>query len=216
MIKVSVEEYSILSFIFDHIPSRMKPIDSTIDDIFELYQRFGEADYIGEPVSQIEHMSQSAQLAIDEGYDNEIVLAAFFHDLGHICVMNNASDNMGGFGVKRHEQIGADFLREKGFPERVAQLVENHVQAKRYLTYIDPGYYSQLSEASKKTLEYQGGVMTPQEAAAFEEDPLFHLSIRMRRWDELAKEINVPVIDLNDLKKRAKTVLEQNHSFQNS
>ncbi len=185
----------------------MKNIHSTVEEIFDLYTRYGNADYIGEPVSQIEHMSQSAQLAAAEGYDDEVILAAFFHDLGHICVMNNESMNMGGYGVKRHEQIGADYLRERGFPERVAQLVENHVQAKRYLTFKDPGYYNQLSEASKKTLEYQGGVMSAKEATAFETDPLFEVSIRMRRWDELAKEINLPLVDMQELKNKAQRML---------
>ena len=188
----------------------MKNIESTVEEIFDLYALYGDADYIGEPVSQIEHMSQSAQLALMEGYDDEVILAAFFHDLGHICVMNNENNNMGGYGVKRHEQIGADFLREKGFPERVALLVENHVQAKRYLTFRDPDYYYQLSEASKKTLEYQGGVMTADEARVFELDPLFEVSIRMRRWDELAKEINIPLLNTHELKTRALLVLTKN------
>lgn len=179
-----------------------------VDEIFDLYSRFGDADYIGEPVSQIEHMSQSAQLAINEGFDNEVVLAAFFHDIGHICVMNNESSTMGGYGVKRHEQIGADYLRECGFPERVAKLVENHVQAKRFLTCRYPEYFSQLSEASKKTLEYQGGVMTEEEASAFEKDPLFETSILMRKWDELAKETDLPIVDLEDLKTRARSLLK--------
>jgi predicted HD phosphohydrolase len=154
-------------------------------------------------------MSQSAQLAIAEGYDDEVVLAAFFHDLGHICVMSNEVNNMGGYGVKRHEQVGADFLRDQGFPERIAKLVENHVQAKRYLTFRDADYYNQLSEASKQTLKHQGGVMSAEEAKAFEDDELFEVSIRMRRWDELAKEMNIPIVDLNDLRKRAKEVLER-------
>jgi 2-amino-1-hydroxyethylphosphonate dioxygenase (glycine-forming) len=187
----------------------MNTINSTVVEIFNLYEKYGDADYIGEPVSQIEHMSQSAQLAVEEGYDDEVVLAAFFHDIGHICVMKAETETMGGFGVKRHEQIGADFLRERGFPERVARLVENHVQAKRYLTFKDRQYYSQLSEASKITLEYQGGVMTADEARAFEEDELFDVSIRMRRWDEMAKEMNVPIMKLGGLKKRAVQVLEQ-------
>ncbi len=190
----------------------MKNVIATVDEIFDLYTRYGDADYIGEPVSQIEHMSQSAQLALAEGYDDEVVLAAFFHDLGHICVMNNEEMNMGGYGVKRHEQVGADYLRERGFPERIAQLVENHVQAKRYLTFKDPDYYHQLSEASKKTLEYQGGVMSEEEAHAFETDPLFEVSIRMRRWDELAKEINIPLVELHDLKRRALLVLNDSRS----
>src|SRR6187431_1174361 len=131
----------------------------TVAEVFSLYEKFGDEDYIGEPVSQLEHMSQSAQLAMNEGYDDEVILAAFFHDIGHICVMNNEANSMNGFGVRSHEKIGGDYLREKGFPERVANLVENHVQAKRYLTYRFPEYYAQLSDASKKTLNYQGGIM---------------------------------------------------------
>ncbi len=40
------------------------------------------------------------------------------------------------------------------------RLVEYHVQAKRYLTFSQPDYYARLSEASRRTLAYQGGVMT--------------------------------------------------------
>ncbi len=185
----------------------MKNKDEIVEELFALYEKYGSADYIGEPVSQLEHMSQAAQLAIDEKYDDEVVLAAFFHDIGHICVMANAENNMGGFGVKSHEKIGADFLREKGFPERIAKLVENHVQAKRYLTFISPDYYNKLSDASKKTLEFQGGKMTKQEARDFEKDSLFQVSIRLRHWDEMAKEINKPIIDLTELKQKAKATL---------
>jgi phosphonate degradation associated HDIG domain protein len=185
----------------------MKTEQPVIDEIFDLYERYGQADYIGEPVSQIEHMSQSAQLAIEGGYDDEVVLAAFFHDLGHICVQASAEQSMAGYGVKSHEKIGADFLRAKGFPERVARLVENHVQAKRYLTYKYPSYYENLSEASKKTLEFQGGVMSKTEAEVFELDSLFEVSILLRKWDEEAKITNVPLITLELLKEKCRRVL---------
>jgi phosphonate degradation associated HDIG domain protein len=185
-------------------------IDQTVDEVFALYTRYGNEDYIGEPVSQLEHMSQAVQLAQKEGFDNEVVLAAFFHDIGHICVMQNQENNMGGYGVRSHEKVGADFLRAKGFPEKVASLVELHVQAKRYLTFKYPDYYNNLSEASKKTLEFQGGVMQPEEAVTFETHPLFEISILMRKWDELAKEINIPVIDLEALKALSKKVLNAN------
>ena len=185
----------------------MKNIESIVDEIFDLYQKYGDADYIGEPVSQLEHMSQAAQLAIEEGCDDEVVLAAFFHDIGHICASHYSEEKMAGYGVRRHEQIGAEFLLERGFSSRVARLVENHVQAKRYLTYKYPGYYENLSEASKKTLEFQGGRMNTLEASEFERDPLFDLSVRMRRWDELAKEVNTPLLDLELLKSKARIVL---------
>jgi phosphonate degradation associated HDIG domain protein len=174
-----------------------------VNEVFELYDRYGNEDYIGEPVSQIEHMSQTAALAMKEGYDDEVILAAFFHDIGHICVSRNKENDMGGFGTKSHEKIGADFLREKGFSERIAKLVENHVQAKRYLTFKQPDYFLNLSEASKKTLVLQGGVMSESEAAAFEKDPLFDTSIKMRYWDEQAKELNTPLIDMEKIKARA-------------
>ncbi|MFJ5299913.1 phosphonate degradation HD-domain oxygenase [Pseudomonas sp. NPDC088368] len=185
----------------------MQQAQHVVNEVFDLYLQRGSDDYIGEPVSQIEHMSQSAQLALGEGYDDEVVLAAFFHDIGHICDHDLDASSMGGYGVGSHERVGADYLRKCGFSERVAKLVEYHVQAKRYLTLRQPGYYAQLSEASRRTLEYQGGVMSEAEATAFEQDPLCNVSLRMRQWDERAKEMNVPVIDLKILKEKALALL---------
>ena len=186
----------------------MERNEQIVAEVFALYERFGDSDYIGEPVSQIEHMSQAAELAMAEGFDDEVVLAAFFHDIGHICA--ESAESMGGFGVVSHERLGADYLRRAGFSERMARLVEYHVQAKRYLTLKEPGYYERLSEASRRTLEYQGGVMTEAEAEAFAQDPLCAVSLRMRQWDELAKEIHVPVIDLGLLKGKAVELLSRN------
>ena len=179
--------------------------EQAIADVFGLYEQHGAADYIGEPVSQIEHMSQAAQLAMAEGFDDEVVLAAFFHDIGHLC--GQGADNMGGYGVVSHERLGADYLRRAGFSERMAKLVEYHVQAKRYLTFSQPDYYARLSEASRRTLAYQGGVMSADEAHSFEQDPLCAVSLRMRHWDEQAKEMHVPVLDLEVLKAKARAVL---------
>ncbi|KTC52286.1 phosphohydrolase [Pseudomonas fluorescens ABAC62] len=179
--------------------------EQVIADIFGLYERYGAADYIGEQVSQIEHMSQAAQLAMAEGFDDEVILAAFFHDVGHLC--GQGGDDMGGYGVVSHERLGADYLRRAGFSERMARLVEYHVQAKRYLTFSQPDYYARLSEASRHTLAYQGGVMNAEQARAFEQDPLYAVSLRMRDWDERAKQMHVPVLNLKILKAKARRLL---------
>jgi phosphonate degradation associated HDIG domain protein len=181
--------------------------DEKLDLIFGLYEAYGNEDYIGEPVSQIEHMCQSAQLAEKEGFDEEVILAAFFHDIGHLFSHLHTTESMGGFGTKRHEQIGADYLRKLGFSEKIAKLVENHVQAKRYLTFRYPEYFERLSEASRQTLVYQGGPMTESEAAEFETDPLFEASLKMRTWDEEAKLEFVPLPDLGKYRKMAEEVL---------
>lgn len=171
--------------------------EQTADFVISLYEKFGGDDYIGEPVSQVEHMCQSALLAESEGYDTEIILAAFFHDIGHLCEHIMEVKQMDGYGVVDHEKLGADFLLEKGFSENIASLVRNHVQAKRYLTFSNEEYYNRLSEASRKTLEFQGGRMTAAEASAFEADPLFDMHIRLRRWDEKAKLEHQPLPPLS-------------------
>ena len=190
-----------------------KKIIPVVEEIFELYQKHGSNEYAGEKVSQLEHMVQAAQLAKEGGYDDEIVLAAFLHDIGHICAASHITADMNGFGVMNHEKIGANFLRKRGFSERIARLVENHVSAKRFLTFKYPEYYEGLSEASKKTLEFQGGKMNYDEAMLFEQDDLFKEFIAMRRWDELAKEENLPLQPINYYKNLMITYLQRQYSL---
>lgn len=185
--------------------------EAIVDEVFALYENFGDEDYIGEPVSQLEHMSQAAALAEEEGYEDEVVLAAFFHDIGHLCAHSGEAASMNGYGNVDHEKLGADYLRERGFSERLASLVQSHVIAKRYLTYKNPDYYNQLSDASKATLEFQGGRMNESEAKEFESNPDADLFIRLRYWDDKAKETNVPVPNISYLKLLAISHLYKNN-----
>lgn len=175
----------------------------TVDEIFSLYERYGAEDYIGEPVSQLEHMCQAAELAGEEGYDDEVVLAAFLHDVGHLAEHLMPVQKMEGVGVMNHEKIAGDYLRQKGFSERVCTLVQSHVQAKRYLTFKLPAYYEKLSPASRETLKHQGGVMTEEEAGEFESDPLHNLYIKLREWDDKAKRQSKPLPSLDKYKRMA-------------
>jgi 2-amino-1-hydroxyethylphosphonate dioxygenase (glycine-forming) len=168
----------------------------TADEIMTMYRQHGGSEYAGEKVSQLEHMVQAAQLAEEKGFDEEVILAAFLHDIGHIAEEDNGENAMDDFGLKDHEAIGAQFLAEKGFSSRITKLVASHVNAKRYLTKADPDYYNQLSDASKRTLEFQGGMMSAEEAEKFEKDPLFSEIILMRRWDEQAKVEDKPLPEL--------------------
>lgn len=183
----------------------------TVDEVFSLYEQYGGSDYIGEPVSQLEHMCQAAQLAEAEGYDEEVILAAFFHDIGHLCEHIVETTSMDGFGVTDHEVLAGKYLREKGFSEKLASLVECHVQAKRYLTFKFPDYYNKLSEASKITLSKQGGVMNDEEAKEFERDSLHMLYIKLREWDDKAKTEHLPLPSLEVYKiMTLKHLLSQN------
>ncbi|MBS1526016.1 MAG: HDIG domain-containing protein [Bacteroidetes bacterium] len=184
--------------------------ESIIGEVFALYELHGDEDYIGEPVSQLEHMSQAAALAEAEGFEDEVILAAFFHDIGHLCA-GGEDEDMDGFGKVDHEKLGADYLREKGFSERLASLVQSHVVAKRYLTYKYPEYYDKLSDASKATLEFQGGRMNEQEASDFEQNPDADLFVRLRHWDDEAKQVNKPVDNIAHIKLLAISHLYKNN-----
>jgi predicted HD phosphohydrolase len=174
-----------------------------VNEIFALYEQYGADDYIGEPVSQLEHMCQAAQLAQAEGYDDEVVLAAFFHDMGHLCEHIMTVGQMDGYGVADHEILAGNFLRQKGFSGKIARLVESHVQTKRYLTYKYPDYFDKLSAASRITLEKQGGMMTAAEAVLFEQDHLYSLFVKLREWDDKAKLLYQPLPSLDPYKEMA-------------
>lgn len=161
--------------------------EEAVARLADLYARRGANSYVGEPVTQLEHAAQAAELARGEGYDDEVVCAAFLHDVGHLCGDDGHGERMGRWGVAHHERVGADYLSRMGFSDRVVALVARHVDAKRYLTRTRPDYYEQLSEASKQTLKFQGGPMSAAEAAEFEADPLFDLILKLREWDEAAK-----------------------------
>ena len=42
------------------------------DHVFSLYKKYGNNDYLGEPVSQLEHAIQCAMVAEKEGYSDEV------------------------------------------------------------------------------------------------------------------------------------------------
>jgi 2-amino-1-hydroxyethylphosphonate dioxygenase (glycine-forming) len=152
--------------------------------------RDAQGQYFGESVTQLEHALQCADLARASGADNEMILAALLHDIGHLIAVGDET------GSPDHDRIGATFLKELRFSERVTELVSGHVQAKRYLAWMEPSYQKQLSSASKHTLAQQGGPMSSEEPRDFEQDRLFAEKIKLRHWDELAK---VPRADTEEL-----------------
>lgn len=185
----------------DQVEMKQQP-EKITEEIFGLFELHGADEYAGEQISQLEHMYQSALLAEQENAEDEVILAAFLHDIGHLLPLDNTMRGEDGirYGMVDHEKLGADWLRRKGFGDRLCRLIASHVDAKRYLTWRHPEYYEALSEASKQTLVHQGGRMEIEEARAFEADPLFELYIRMRRWDEAAKETGIPVDGLDRLR----------------
>jgi gamma-butyrobetaine dioxygenase len=157
-----------------------------VDEIAAQFEGEGGAEYLGEPVTQAQHMFQAAALAERDGASPALVAAALLHDVGHFSGAVHGRELMAGRD-SRHSHQGADWLARWFGPE-VTEPVRLHVEAKRYLCAVEPGYFGKLSEASVYTLSVQGGPMTAAEVAAFEADPHHADAVRLRRWDEEAKD----------------------------
>ena len=167
-----------------------------LEDVFKLYEKHGSKGYIGEPISQFEHAMQAALLAEDffssaaSNVNSEVILGAFLHDIGHLLRYEPwfNGELMGDLGVMDHEKVGAIFLSRLGFPDKVCKLVAAHIVTKRYLITKNPNYFDNLSLASKQTFNYQGGKLDFIQMKAFENDDLFNFHLRIREWDDKAKE----------------------------
>jgi len=159
--------------------------ENTVEEIMTLLAGSASEAYYGEPVTQLEHGLQAAQLARDADADEETILAALLHDVGHLLGHEGRIHEK--LGVIDHDEAGAQWLRARGFSERLTALVRAHVDAKRYLVATNAGYAARLSPASTETLALQGGPMSPEEAQAFGADPMLKEKLRMRSWDEQAK-----------------------------
>ena len=182
--------------------------DCIIQKIFSYYEDYGDKDYIGEVITQNEHMIQSAMLAEKDNQSKEVILACLFHDIGHLIQLEcDKTKKMGKYGIKNHEKIGRQFLEDCKVPYPIPNLVENHVKAKRYLTYKYIDYILSLSDASKKTLYMQGGPMKVSEAEVFESSQLFDISIKMRDYDDKAKVKGVKINNFDYYKDMLKQVL---------
>ena len=121
------------------------------------------------------------------GADEELVLASLLHDIGHLL---NTEDSVRDeqVGVVNHDDVGRRWLIKRGVSERLANLVGGHVDAKRYLTATNAAYMERLSPASQQTLHLQGGPMNEADAEAFAREPELRDMLRLRSWDEMAKD----------------------------
>ncbi len=184
-------------------------LEKKLDQVFNLYLDHGNEQYIGENISQTSHMIQAAMLAEKDREGPAIILSALFHDIGQLV---KKTDQIGIYGNVNHERIGYDYLSEIGFQYPIPDLVLNHVRAKRYLTFKYPEYFDSLTTASKETLKNQGGPMLVNEAVNFEQDPLFEASIKIRNFDDNAKDPNIILKDISYYKELCYKYLIQTES----
>jgi len=180
------------------------------NQIVALFEAQGGLSYDGESVTQLQHGWQCGRLAAQAGATPALQLAAWLHDVGHLMTGLPGSPTTQGID-DAHEALGAQLLGGL-FGPAVGEPVALHVQAKRYLVAMQAGYRQGLSPDSVRSLALQGGPMTDTEAAAFMLQPHARDALRVRVWDDLAKDpgqqpVSVPAA-LADLRALMQQVLQ--------
>jgi hypothetical protein len=159
----------------------------SLQEVHELLVRRGQTQYGLEAINQLEHALQCANLAEQAGETTDTIVACLLHDLGHLLAAERVNAiEQDTHKDDLHQFIALPFLRGL-FPDAVLEPIRMHVDAKRYLCWIEPTYWDDLSIASKRSLEQQGGVFDEAQANIFIAQPYAEESVRLRRYDDLAK-----------------------------
>ena len=170
--------------------------EKLIANLDRLYRSYGQRHY-GENCTQYEHMAQCGWWADQKGFEEELAIAAFLHDVGHLIAEEQDLEDRDELGYARHDELAENWLRQQGLPESICVPIGMHVQAKRYLVTRNKSYLADLSLASKATLAQQGGPFSEAQCLAFESSPHFDQAIRLRELDELGKadDFDLPPLD---------------------
>lgn len=160
-------------------------MQNSLTDILNILSTKGSAQYGREAVSQLEHALQCATLAETANRSNEMIAACLLHDLGHL--IHSLGEDAAVHGLDdRHEYRAIPLLQEM-FGPAVTEPIRLHVDAKRYLCAVNDTYWDALSPASKRSLELQGGIFSPEAAEAFIQQPYAQDAVQLRIWDDSAK-----------------------------
>lgn len=173
-------------------PGSVRRTFGSVAALLSCLRRGRSLRYSGEPVTQWEHALQTAALALQAGASAHLTTAALLHDVGHLVAADTGLDTPTLMGIDdRHEQRGAHLLGEL-FGTAVTAPIRLHVMAKRFLVTTTAGYGDRLSEDSRRSLVLQGGPMSTTEVDAFRKQRHADDALRLRCWDDIAKDCSAP------------------------
>lgn len=179
-------DYSLL----DNI-NRQNSKSEKVELLFQYIREKGKSNY-DEMVTQYEHAIQTAYWASKQEADNQLIVSALLHDIGHLLIDEDSSKNSFLDEDLYHESLAADYFKEL-FPKAILDPIRLHVPSKRYICTVQKEYYDTLSEASKKSFQVQGGFMSDEEVMLFESEPYYKQAVQLRKWDDLGKQIGFEV-----------------------
>src|SRR5215471_15368291 len=181
--------------------------DPLRQELLEIFVGRATKRYGLSAINQLQHALQAAALAEKDEAPAATVLASLLHDVGHM--IHQLGENPAARGIADvHEELGAKWLAERFGPE-VSEPVRLHVAAKRYLCTVESDYFGKLSPDSVRSLELQGGLMSADEVEQFRANPHHAEAVRLRRFDEAAKDPRAATPDFDHYLRHVETCRKQ-------
>ncbi|KAH8764621.1 hypothetical protein BGZ57DRAFT_955986 [Hyaloscypha finlandica] len=118
--------------------------------------------------------------------DEETTRAALIHDVGQFLPIDEAKDAQ--MGIKTHP---VRWVGYRVIGENVVRLVGCCVATRRYSTAFYTRYYNGLSETSKQSLKFQGGLSKGEELETFERNPMRVEMVELTSLDDWAKTMGI-------------------------
>ncbi|KAJ2066488.1 hypothetical protein GGI08_001844 [Coemansia sp. S2] len=192
--------------------------EQRVSAMFALLANAGKKEYVGGRMLPMDHALRIAKLAKDDGADEETVLAALFFNIGHFVPSVEQRDRIHSLGPSTeklssglrvagisfggspaentidHGKIGAEYLRQLGFPNKTCELVESQSSARSYISTIDPTF-SRNYETQDPLLTYT--VASLLNTGKFENGPYFDPKVKLVKWEVAAAKVDTepPALD---------------------
>ena len=136
-------------------------------------------------VTMLAHALHIAANAAADRVDDDLVLAALLHDVGHIV------GRSGSHGDPDHAELGRGYLRP-WLPTTITRADPPPCRRQAMpSSAATTDYAARLSEASRITLAQQGGAFDAAACAAFDGQPHAARAVQLRRFDDEAKRTDV-------------------------
>jgi len=177
-----------------------------------IIQSFGKAANIcyGESaVTELEH-------ADDAGADEELVIACMLHDVARFAapqeqISDTLQETKISEGAMGHGEVAARMMFEL-LPARTLFCIRHHAEAKQYLCQTNPSYRAKLAPASIRTLEIQAAETGQKELDSLAEHEWWKDALRVRVWDDSAKQKGKPTKSFAYWTSRLDQFLTSTHS----
>ncbi|KAJ2253172.1 hypothetical protein GGI13_002852 [Coemansia sp. RSA 455] len=181
-------------------------LEQRVSKVFEILQTGSKKEHVSGKMMLLDHALRVAQLAMNDGADEETVLAALTIDIGHLVspsmvnadrdfyIYYQVTDMVGNVSAIDHGRLGADYLRQLGFSSKTCELVESNVMTRRYLDALA----REDIESNVVESNPAHGYVYAVNWLAFEKDPLFKQKVQLAKWNDAAvntTEVKPPVLD---------------------